>query len=389
MAKEKRRAASPSGPLAGIRVVDLSRLAPGPYCTMLLADLGADVVVVGGGRTGQPIPAFARGKRLVTLDMKSEAGRRAFLRLADQADVVVEGFRPGVAVRLGAGYEELSGRNPGIVYCSLTGYGQGGPLAQEAGHDINYLAVAGVLGAIGPKDAPPIPPLNLIADFAGGSLLAAFGIVAALVERARSGRGQSIDAAMIDGSMSMMAMHFLDWGTPQLPGRGRGLLAGEAPYYRCYECADGRHISVGALEDAFFAALWRTLGLPEPVPDHMNMRLWPEMERRFAAIFRSKPRDAWAEIFMGKDACVAPVLGPDEVASHPHTRARHGDLAGGAVPAVPLFSRTPGKAGASPAADDTENVLAASGLDAETISAARPKDVAGLGFAWPPPLKDG
>ena len=385
--RDKREPASGAGPIEGVRVLDLTRLAPGPYCTMLLADLGADVVVVGGGRSGLPIPSFSRGKRFISLDMKDAAGQAAFRHLAKDADVVVEGFRPGVAARLGAGYEELSALNRRLIYCSLTGYGQEGPLAQEAGHDINYLALAGVLGAIGLADGPPVAPLNLLADFAGGSLLAAFGIVAALFERERSGRGQCIDSTMIDGCMSMMSMHFADWGSSVLSSRGKGLLTGNAPYYRTYECADGKYVSVGALEDAFFRALWTTLGFAEPLPDHMNEALWPEMERLFGETFLTKTRDQWAETFHGVDACVAPVLAPDEVAAHPHTQARHGGFAKGGVPAAPLFSRTPARAHETGPADETEAVLIEAGMNEADVKAAT-KNAAGAikGLSWPPEI---
>ncbi len=257
-------------PLTGVRVIDMSRNAPGPYCTMLLADLGAEVIVVGGGRAGPPVSSFARGKRFITLDLKAEEGRRALGRLVETADVFVESFRPGVAERLGAGYDALSASNPGLVYCSLTGYGQSGPLAQEAGHDLNYLALSGILGAIGPDDRPPTAPLNLMADFAGGSFVATIGILAALFERVSSGKGQHIDAAMIDGCMSLMTMHYAVWNSKAMPSRGRGLLAGSAPYYRCYRTSDGRYVSVGALEPQFFAALWADLG-EGPAPDQMDM----------------------------------------------------------------------------------------------------------------------
>ena len=255
----KSKAAAPQGALSGVRVIDLTRLAPGPYCTMLLADFGADVIAVGGGRAGRALEAFARGKRHIALDLKTEAGRRALHALARGADVFVEGFRPGVAARLGVDYERLSALNPKLVYCSITGYGQGGPRAREAGHDINYIALSGVLGAIGPAGQPPQPPLNLVADFAGGSLIAAFGIVAALFEARRSGKGQYIDAAMIDGCMSLMAMHYPAWGTPILPGRGDGMLAGNAPVLSllpvrgrqiCRGRCAGARVFCGALADA-------------------------------------------------------------------------------------------------------------------------------------------
>jgi alpha-methylacyl-CoA racemase len=220
----------PNKPLSGVRIIDMSRMAPGPYCTMLLADLGAEVIVVGGGRAGLPVSSFARGKDYITLDLKAQAGQLALAELARTADVFVESFRPGVADRLGAGYKRLSEINDKLIYCSLTGYGQEGPLAQEAGHDINYLALTGILGTIGPADREPTLPLNLIADFAGGSLFAAIGILSALYERKTSGKGQHIDAAMIDGCLSLMSMHYPVWNTQVMPSRVKGWLTGEAPY---------------------------------------------------------------------------------------------------------------------------------------------------------------
>ncbi len=378
-----RPAEAAGGPLAGIRVVDLSRLAPGPYCTMLLADMGADVVAVGGGRAGVAIPAFARGKRFVSLDLKSAAGRDALHALVRTADVVVEGFRPGVAGRLGAGYAELSALNPRLVYCSITGYGQDGPRAGEAGHDINYLALTGVLGALGPADRRPYPPLNLVADFAAGSLVAALGIVAALLEARKSGTGQFIDAAMIDGSLSLMAMHWPLWRTALWPGRGEGLLAGDAPFYRTYRCADGRYVAVGALETAFFRTLWSTLGLGEP-PDPMQRAEWPRIERSLADAFAARPRDDWGRLFVGGDACVTPVLDPDEVWTEPQVAARHPDGGPAQVPAVPRFGRTPAAARPVDLADRTVDVLRELGLG-EPAAATGPKQE-GSGLSWPPPL---
>src|SRR5690606_13235213 len=278
------------GALSGLRVLDLSRLAPGPYCSMLLADLGADVVMVGGGRTGAPIPVLRRGKHAVELDLKSADDRALFDRMVARTDVLIESFRPGVAARLGADHERLSRINPRIVSCSLTGYGQDGALAQRAGHDINYLAVAGALGTFGRAGEPPTPPLNLLADFGGGGLLAAFGILAALHERERSGVGQHVDAAMVDGVLSMMAMPFADWGTPKLPERGTGVVTGTLPAYRTYECAQGRYVAVGALEPQFFAALWRGLGLDDEngVPDHLAPERWDSLARTLEAAFRTK-----------------------------------------------------------------------------------------------------
>ncbi|WP_454719932.1 MULTISPECIES: CaiB/BaiF CoA transferase family protein [Cupriavidus] len=376
------------GPLAGVRVLDMSRLAPGPYCTMLLADLGAEVIVVGGGRAGLPVSSFARGKQFVALDLKSDDGKRALRRLAQTADVFVESFRPGVAARLGAGYDTLSADNPGLVYCSLTGYGQDGPLAQEAGHDLNYLALTGVLGAIGPASAVPTAPLNLLADFAGGSLVATIGILAALWERTASGRGQHVDAAMIDGCLSLMAMHFPVWGSDVMPARGQGWLAGSAPYYRCYACQDGRHVSVGALEPQFFAALWREIG-QGPLPDPADMAQWPHIEQVFAQAFAARPRDAWAAHFHGREVCVSAVLSPAEVWDDPHIRARFDGAGADAVPPVPRFSRTPLRAGAADTADRSVEILSAAGLSADEIARASPpaERARAGGSGWPPVLK--
>jgi len=357
------------GALDGIRVVDMSRLAPGPYATMLLADMGAEVIAVGGGRAGLPLNEVSRGKSYVSLDLKSDAGRKALHRLVAEADVFVESFRPGVAERLGAGYAELRAVKPNLVYCSLTGYGQFGPMSQEAGHDINYLSMAGMLGMMGPEDGPPTPPLNIVADFAGGSLLAALSITTALYERERSGQGQYLDVAMIDGVRSMMAMHYVMWGTSACPRRGTGMMNGAAPFYRCYECSDGRYVAIGALERQFFVALWRTLGLGEP-PEQYPRTQWPMIEAALAGRFKERPRDEWTEIFYGTDACVSPVLDPHEVNLDPHMADRHGTAYVDSVPPVPLFSRTPSVAGENDRSDRTVEVLQRFGMGADEIAAA-------------------
>lgn len=372
-------------PLEGIRIIDLTRLAPGPYGTMLLADLGAEVVVVGGGRAGPPVSTFARGKRFITLDLKTADGQLALARLADSADVLLEGFRPGIADRLGAGYAALSANNPRLVYCSLTGYGQTGPRAQEAGHDINYLGYSGVLGAMGPVDGPPAIPLNAIADMAGGGMLAVIGILAALHERERTGLGQQVDVAMVDGCLSLIAMHFPVWKTEAMPGRGDGLLAGNAPFYRCYECSDGGHMAVGSLEPQFFRALWQTLELG-PIPDHMDHRTWPDIERLLDRAFRSQARAFWTTRFDGVEACVTPVLAPDEVWDDPQIRTRTGSDNAREVPAIPKFSRTPIEARAVEAGDQTVEVLSSLGFSGRAIDLASPPDQRGLqiGLGWPP-----
>ncbi|HEY0394818.1 MAG TPA: CaiB/BaiF CoA-transferase family protein [Candidatus Elarobacter sp.] len=341
-----------SGPLAGVRVVDLSRLIPGPYCSSLLADAGADVVVVRGGAGSAPIGELLRGKRLVSLDLREPLGRAALHRLVRDADVLIEGFRPGVAARLGAGYDELAALNPRLVYCSLTGYGQAGPRSGDAGHDINYLAVSGVLGAVGPPDGDPIPPLNLLADYGAGGTAAAFAICAALVERARTGRGAYLDVAMIDGCLSMMALHRAAWGSPHMPGRGAGTLSGRAPAYRTYRCADGRYVAVGALERPMFEALWHTLGFDDPVPDRHDPANWEPIGARLERAFAAEPRDAWVRRFAGIEACVTPVLAPDEALDDPHVRARLSAHTGSEPP------------------DETEAVLRAAGATDDEIAAA-------------------
>lgn len=364
--------ARPNCPLAGVRVVDLSRLAPGPYCTMLLADLGAEVVVVGGGRGSVSIPAFMRGKYEITLDLKTEAGQRALLTLAKEADAFIEGFRPGVADRLGASYESLSAVNPRLVYCALTGYGQDGPRAQEAGHDINYLAISGVLGALGPTEGRPTPPLNIVADFAAGSMVAAISILAALLEARTTGKGRCIDAAMIDGCQSLMAMHLPMWKTPHFPARGDGLLAGNRPFYRTYACADGRFVAVGALEKAFFHTLWRKLELGE-VPDHMAPQEWPAIEAKLSAAFASRTRDEWAAFFAGSDACVTPVLAPDEAWDDPQVAHRHPGADRKAAPTLPRFAPAADAGPSDYSEERCIELLRAMGLSDDEISAASPR----------------
>lgn len=384
MSSANDKAGKSGGGLDGIKVLDLSRLAPGPYCTMLLADMGAEVTIVGGGAGSLPIPALSRGKRLISLDLKSRAGKEAFLRLAESADVVVEGYRPGVTARLGIDYETLKAINPRLIYCSLTGYGQTGPLSQEAGHDINYVSLSGALGAFGPVNDVPSFPLNLLADFAGGSLFATIGILSALYNRERVGEGQYIDAAMVDGCLSLMAMHFPDWGKPVLASRGNGLVAGTAPFYRCYACADGKHIAVGALEPSFFQNLWTGLGLGDGPPQHLDRSTWPAMTKLFEETFLTRDRDEWVHRFAGKDACLTPVLDPDEALAHPHNRMRHPDF--GKLDAVkaPMMRANAGRSAAIDMTDYTEAVLHEAGFDPEEIANAKSPAIKIGGLAWPP-----
>ena len=341
------------GPLAGLRVIELASIGPGPFCAMLLADQGAQVVRIDRvepGGLGVPMPpaydVAGRSRRSVALDFKQPAGREAALRLIDRADVLIEGWRPGVAERLGLGPEDCLARNPTLVFGRMTGFGQTGPLAQAAGHDLNYIALTGALHAIGAGDGKPAVPLNLVGDYGGGALYLAFGLMAALFERQRSGRGQVVDAAMVDGASSLLALfHGLaacgQWD-PQ--HRAANLLDGGAPFYDTYEAADGRHVSLGPLEPKFFAELARRIGLDARyVARQYDRRLWPEMRAAIAALMRSKTRDEWTALLEGSDACFAPVLTLAEAPAHAHARAREAfvDVAGVRQPApAPRFSRS-------------------------------------------------
>jgi len=349
---------APAGPLVGLRVLEMAGIGPGPFCAMLLSDMGAEVVRV--ERPGAPPPPFkdvvGRGRRSVSLDLKQPAAIETCLQLMEKADALIEGFRPGVMERLGLGPEAAFGRNPRLVYGRMTGWGQDGPLAERAGHDITYIALSGALAALGPPDRPPPPPLNLVGDYGGGALYLAFGIIAALYERERSGRGQVVDAAVLDGAASMMSV-FAGMAASGWPiGQGRNLLAGAAPFYRCYTCADGKAVAVGALEPQFYALLVREAGLdpaqflPQPMPPD-----WSVASERLEAVFRTLPRDEWVRRLEGLDACVAPVLDLSEAPDHPHNRARatFTEVEGVTVPSpAPRFSRTPGAPQAARVAAD-------------------------------------
>lgn len=371
-----------SGPLQGIRVVEMDAIGPVPFCGMLLADMGAEVIRVdradGGSAIGRLADVCGRGKRSIAIDLKTEEGRGLLLRLAATADVLIEGLRPGVAERLGIGPEDVAAVNSRLIYGRMTGWGQEGPMAHMAGHDINYIGLIGALHAVG--EDSPVPPLNLVGDYGGGALYLALGVLAALLERATSGRGQVIDAAMIDGAASLMTP------TYQLAAMGlwadqrnSNLLDGGAPFYRVYETADGGYMAVGALEPQFYAELLALLGLDsEQLPAQMDMSGWPEIERAMAAAFRAAPRRHWEEVFAGTDACTTPVLSLEEAPAHHHNRARSVFSAGvnGSDPApAPRFSRSAAAADtASPRRGaDTASVLADLGLD--------PAESAGLAAA--------
>src|SRR3954467_6705332 len=338
------------GPLAGIRILEFEAIGPAPFAGMLLADMGADVLLVDrpqgsdlGLKRERWYDVMLRGKRSVTLDLKSPQGVQAALELIGRADALIEGFRPGVMERLGLGPEPALSRNPRLVYGRMTGWGQAGPLAPRAGHDINYIALAGVLHAFGRKGEAPVPPLNLVGDFGGGGMLLAFGVACALVETRRSGRGQVIDAAMVDGAALLAAMFsgFLAGGQWN-EARGTNILDTGAPWYDVYETADRKYVAIGAIEDKFFAELTARLKLIDLPAQHDRSR-WPEMRKRFADMFKSKTRDEWCRIFEGSDACFAPVLGWAEAREHPHSRARaaYTTVANVEQPApAPRFSRT-------------------------------------------------
>jgi alpha-methylacyl-CoA racemase len=370
----------PTGPLVGIRVVELSGLGPGPYAGMLLAELGADVLRIDrpGGGTRMVDPereVLHRSRPCAAVDLKSPAGRDVVLRLVEQADVLTEGLRPGVTERLGLGPDACLARNPRLVYARMTGWGQDGPLADRAGHDINYLGLTGALHAIGPA-AKPVPPLNIGADFGGGSMFLVVGILAALVERATSGRGQVVDAAMVDGASSLVSMvHGMLNARLWTDRRAANLLDGGAPFYDTYACADGRHVAVGAIEPQFYAQLLEGLGLTGQLPGGQHDRAhWPEQRRRIAEVLATRTRDEWAAAFAGTDACLTPVLGLTEAPRHPHLAARGTFVDDGLGPQpapAPRFSRTPGAVRGRPraAGADTREALAAWGLDPAEVAA--------------------
>lgn len=340
--------AKSKGPLAGLRVVEFSGIGPGPHCAMLLSDLGAEVLrIERAGGNGWPNPIVDRGRYVVEVDIRSEAGRSTALDAIDHADVLIEGYRPGVMERLGYGPDEMIERNPRLVYGRMTGWGQTGPLAKSAGHDINYIALTGALAAITNDDGRPIPPLNLVGDFGGGSLYLAFGIVSALWERAHSGRGQVVDGAIVDGVASLMTMFagLLPTGAISLDPTSN-LLGGRAPFYRCYECADGGFVSVGPLEPQFYADLLDRIDAGDTLKERQNDPAgWRDRADHLAALFLTRTRAEWCETLEGTDACFAPVLTYDESLDHAHMveRGVYVEVDGlkQAGPA-PRFSRTPG-----------------------------------------------
>ncbi|TYK45850.1 CaiB/BaiF CoA transferase family protein [Actinomadura decatromicini] len=370
-----------NGPLAGVRVIELAGIGPGPFAAMLLADLGADVIRVDRASTVREGAASGgtdftnRGKRSIAVDLKNDLGRDVVLRLVEKSDVLLEGFRPGVTERLGVGPDACLARNPRLVYGRMTGWGQDGPLAHTAGHDVAYIAVSGALHAIGRAGGPPQVPINLLGDFAGGSMYLVVGVLSALLEAKLSGRGQVVDAAIVDGAahLSTFVHGFLAGGLWE-DRRGVNMLDTGAPWYDVYETADGGHMAVGAIEPQFYAEFLRLLGLAdEDLPAQHDREGWPVLRDRFAAEFRTRTRDEWTEVFVPSDACVAPVLSMTEAAEHPYNTSRDvfPELAGHRQPApAPRFSRTPAGTDGVPVlpGGQTRAVLEDLGFeDAETL----------------------
>ncbi|AWW72893.1 carnitine dehydratase [Erythrobacter sp. KY5] len=350
-----------AGPLVGLKVIEFAGIGPGPHVAMLLADLGAEVVRIDRPGAMSLNPVVERARNRVTVDLKTDEGKAFCRDAASKADVLIEGLRPGVMERLGLGPDELIAENPRLVYARMTGWGQDGPLASAAGHDINYIAITGALDAMGENGKPPVPPQNLVGDFGGGSMYCAFGIMAALYERERSGKGQVVDAAIVDGVTSLMSFFFGQAkGAVRTTERGKGLLSGAAHFYRCYECADGKEISLGSIEPQFYAEMLARAGAPQELAQgQMNPANWGEYSEKLAALFKTKTQAEWNELLEGTDACYGPVVGLDDVREHPHMKARKAYIKhdGDWHPApAPRFDRTPGAVRSS--ADDGADVVA-------------------------------
>jgi alpha-methylacyl-CoA racemase len=374
-----------SGPLSGVRVLELPAIGPAPFCGALLADMGADVVRIDRATAidlGTPVPPrfdfYNRNKRSVALDLKARPAVQAALQLVRHADILIEGFRPGVAERLGLGPDDCLAVNPRLVYGRMTGWGQQGPLAQEVGHDINYLALSGALHCIGEKGRPPVPPLNLAADLGGGAMYLAVGVLAALTEARRSGQGQVVDAAMVDGLANLMSAFsaFRQMGE-WTADRGENVVDGGAPYYGTYETRDGKYIAVGAIEERFYRALLAGMDLDAgQLPAQNDRTHWPAMHERFARVFKTRSRDEWVEVMRGRDACFSPVLDLDEAPAHAHMQSREVftrfDGVRHASPA-PRFTRTPSalRRPAPASGQHSGEVLAEWGVAAADIAALR------------------
>jgi len=376
------------GPLDGKQIIEIAGIGPGPFCAMVLADLGAEVIRVDRASAvpdefpdGPSMDLLNRGRDSIAVDLKKEEGVETVLRIVENADALIEGFRPGVAERLGIGPEKCLKRNPKLIYGRMTGWGQYGSYSQMAGHDINYIALSGVLGLIGREDESPVPPVNLIGDFGGGGMLLALGICAALVETAESGKGQVVDAAMTDGSalLATMVHSFAAmgiWGK-----RGTNMLDTGAPFYDVYECADGEYISLGSIEPQFYSELMRITGLEnEDMPSQMDRTNWGQAKKRIKEKILSKSREEWVQLMEGSDVCFAPVLSIDEAIQHPHNRERETfvEISGVMQPApAPRFSRTPSEISSPPPhpGQQTDQILSQQGFSKEEIDSLKENKV--------------
>ncbi len=379
------------GPLEGIRILELGGIGPVPYAGLLLSDLGADVIRIDrprpgpmGGWSKPSHDVLSRGRRRLAIDLKDPRGRELVLQVVQSSDALIEGFRPGVAERLGLGPDDCKKVNPRLVYGRMTGWGQDGPLAQAAGHDVNYISLTGALHAIGKKGEPPTIPLNLAGDFGGGSLFLALGVVSAILESKRSGLGQVVDAAMVDGCSSLVAfMHAAISAGFWVDERESNLLDGAAHFYNVYETRDGKYVSIGSIEPQFYAELLATTGMTEAeLPDQHDKSAWPELRERFATVFKSKTRDEWETIMEGRDVCFAPVLSATEAPSHPHNVARNTfvEVDGVVQPApAPRFDRTKTAIAFGPQPDGAHSheILSELGLCDDEVAALRDSGIVG------------
>jgi alpha-methylacyl-CoA racemase len=373
------------GPLAGVKIIELAGIGPGPFCAMMLADMGADVIRVdryqnamGGDPAAPPADVLNRGRRSIAVDLKNPDGVETVLSLIESADALIEGFRPGVMERLGLGPDVALARNPKLVYGRMTGWGQEGPYAPTAGHDINYIALAGALEPIGRRGEGPVPPLNLVGDFGGGGMLLAYGLVCGILSARSTGEGQVVDAAMVDGAAVLMTMfHAFRAMGMWNDERGTNMLDSGAHFYDVYETADGKYVSIGSIEPQFYAELLRLTGLEdEELPWQHDRNEWPALKERFAEIFKAKTRDEWCELMEGTDVCFAPVLSMTEAPEHPHNVQRETfiEVAGVVQPApAPRFSATPAATPNPPAhaGQHTYEVLEEWGFDADRVAKLR------------------
>lgn len=372
------------GPLSGYRIIELAGIGPGPFCGMMLSDMGAEVIRVDrtGGSPKAPKDVLQRNRKSIAVDLKSPEGVATVLRLVESADALFEGFRPGVTERLGLGPEDCKAVNPKLVYGRMTGWGQEGPMAQAAGHDINYIGLSGALHAIGRAGERPVPPLNLVGDFGGGGMLLAYGLVCALLEAQKSGKGQVVDAAMVDGAAALMAMFFsMSAGGAFTEQRGTNLLDGGAHFYDTYETGDGKHICIGSIEPQFYALLIEKAELdPAEFAPQMNPAEWPRLKAKLTEVFKTKTRDEWCAIMEGTDVCFAPVLSIWEAPNHAHAKARDSflEVDGIMQPApAPRFDRTPAQVqhGARIPGQDSNEVLSSFGFSAAEIAALNAANV--------------